>query len=83
MSMPYDVKALHHPKDDELEEWILSVWPDIPGDKAPSPYFKAKDDEDWERYVALVKRRVLHYLEKRKDEGKPFYFPRLNFVPIY
>jgi len=83
MSMPYDVKSLWHPKDDELREWIKSVWPDKPGNIGPCMHFKAKDEKDWDEYVADVKGYVLYYLEHGYKEKKPFYFPTLNFVPIY
>lgn len=78
MTCARDMKLLRHPKDDELKAWIRTVWPDKPGNIEPTWHFKAKDEADWERYVDLVKRHVLYYLEHGYKENAPFYFPRLN-----
>ena len=76
MTCARDMSLLRHPEDDKLETWIESVWPDCQA--APTWHYMAKDEADWERYVDLVKRHVLYYLDHGYKVGEPFYFPRLN-----
>lgn len=76
MTCPRDMSLLRHPEDDKLDAWISGVWPNCR--KAPSWHYQAKDEEDWQRYVDLVKRHVLYYMEHGYKENAPFYFPRLN-----
>lgn len=79
MTCARDMSLLRHPEDDRLEAWLQSTWPDWHNDHGGvSWHYKAKDEADWQRYVDLVKRHVLYYMEHGYKENAPFYFPRLN-----